>query len=75
MFAAIQPPVKLSLLCLTLKKGTNSWGLVKFFPWKGKKGRGQTSHFLGEEGNKSMQLVFREGVLPLSLSLLHLYPS
>jgi hypothetical protein len=81
MFAAVQPPVKLSLLSLTPKEGTSSWGLVKFFPWKGKEGRGQASHFWGEgsgqelaahfgekEGDKSMQLVFREGVPP-SLSL------
>jgi hypothetical protein len=88
MFAVVQPPFKLSFFPLTPKKGTSSWGLVKFFPWKGKEGRGQASHFWGEgsgqelaahfgekEGDKSMQLVFREGVPPsLSLSLLHLYP-
>ena len=77
MFAAIQPPVKLSLLSLTPKEGTSSWGLVKFLPWKGKEGRGQASHFGGKgrgqehaahfgerEGD---QLVFWEGV-SLSLS-------
>jgi hypothetical protein len=82
MFAAVQPPVKLSLLSLTPKEGTSSWGLVKFFPWKGKERRGQASYFLGEgrgqehaahfgerEGDKSMQLVFGEGVPP-ALSLL-----
>jgi len=87
MFAAVQPPVKLSLLSFTPREGTSSWGLVKFFPWKRKEGRGQASHFWGEgreqehaahfgerEGDKSMQLVFGEGVPP-SLSLLHLYPS
>ena len=81
MFAAVQPPVKLSLLSLTPKEGTSSWGLVKFFPWKGKERRGQASYFLGEgrgqehaahfgerEGDKSMQLVFGEGVPPRSLS-------
>jgi hypothetical protein len=71
MFAAVQPPVKLSLLSLTSKEGTSSWVLVNFFPWKGKEGRGQGSHFFGRgkgqkhvahfgerEGDKSMQLIF-----------------
>ena len=83
MFAAVQPPVKLSLLSLTSKEGTSSWGLVKLFPWKGKEGRGQASHFGGKERGQEHaahfgeregdQLVFGEGV-SLSLSLLHLYP-
>jgi hypothetical protein len=76
------------------KKGTCSWGLVKFFLWKGEEKKGHavstcsrvvelslgrrkeqehTTHFGKREGDKSMQLVWER--VPLSLSLLHLYPS
>jgi len=62
MFAAVQPPVKLSLLSLTSKEGTSSWVLVNFFPWKGKEGRGQGSHFFGRgKGTKACSSLWGEG--------------
>jgi hypothetical protein len=79
---------------LTLKEGTCSWGLVKFFFGKGKRRKSMlistcsrvielslgkrkeqehAAHFGKREGDKSMKLIW--GRVPLSFSLLHLYPS